>query len=109
LAAPTEFKCHKDTLKISEESGWRHYLQKKSTRALSKAMYIGKRTVQRYIHLYNTTGEVASKAQSHHGPQPAMSDFELATILQVLFREPTTYLYKVQEGYWLLLSCCYYS
>jgi len=71
-------------------------------------MYIGKRTVQRYIRLYNTTGKVASKAQSHHGPLPAMSDFELATMLQVLFREPTTYLYEVQEELERVTGCSYH-
>ena len=76
---------------------WRYFLQRKSVRAICREMYIGKRTAHRYIKLYDTTGEVSSKIQSHHGPLPGMSEFELATILQMLFTEPTTYLSEIQE------------
>ncbi len=63
----------------SKDLRWRVIcLQKKSVKA---EMYVGERTVARYINLYNSTGDISPKKQ-HHGPLPSMSEFELVTILQ---------------------------
>ena len=76
---------------------WRHFLQNKSARAISKEMYLGKSTVFRYIHKYNATGDIMPTVQRRHGPAPAMSEFELVTILQLLFRRPSSYLHEIQD------------
>ena len=60
-------------------------------------MYLGKSTVFRYIHKYNATGDIMPTVQRRHGPAPAMSEFELVTILQLLFRRPSSYLHEIQD------------
>ena len=48
-------------------------------------------SVLRYLHLFQTTGDVLAKNQ-RHGPLPSLSDFEELTVLQTLLDKPGLYL-----------------
>ena len=75
---------------------WLHFLQNKSTKEISKQLYLSESSIERYIHLFNHTGDIAPKNQ-RHGPLPAMSEFEEVTLLQTLLDTPSLYLHEVQK------------
>lgn len=72
---------------------WRHFLQGKSIGDIAREMYLGKRTIARYIRKFRATGEISPTIQ-RHGPLPFLSDFEQATILEALLRNPSMYIFK---------------
>lgn len=75
---------------------WLHFLQNKSVKDISKQLYLSESSIERYIHLFNRTGDIAPKSQ-RHGPLPAMREFEKVILLQTLLNTPNLYLHEVQE------------
>lgn len=88
---------------------WQFFLRRRSIREISRDLYLSKRSIVRYIRSYRHSGDVLPKKQSHHGPEPAMSEFELATLLEILHREPTTYLCELQEELRKTTGCSYHA
>ena len=83
----------------SKDLRWRivwKYLQNRSVKDISLELYVCTRTVERFIYLFNTTGDISPKLQ-RHGPLPAMSEFEEVTLLEMLLSDPSLYLRKVQQ------------
>ena len=63
-------------------------------------------SVLRYLHLFQTTGDVLAKNQ-RHGPLPSLSDFEELTVLQTLLDKPGLYLREVQQELYDVTSSWY--
>ena len=72
------------------------YLQNRSVKDISLELYVCTRTVERFIYLFNTTGDISPKLQ-RQGPLPAMSEFEQVTLLEMLLSDPSLYLREVQQ------------
>lgn len=53
-------------------------------------------SVLRYLHLFQTTGDVLAKNQ-RQGTLPFLSDFEELTVLQTFLDKPGLYLREVQQ------------
>ena len=53
-------------------------------------------SVLRYLHLFQTTGDVLAKNQ-RHGTLPFLSDFEEMTVWQTPLDKPGLYLREVQQ------------
>ena len=53
-------------------------------------------TVERFLYLYYTTGEVKS-TQQKHDPDRMLDDFEQLTVLQSFLNKSGIYLREVQE------------
>ena len=73
---------------------------------ISRELYVDTKSVQRYVHLFNTTNGVSSKRQ-RHGPLPSMSEFEEITILEMLLKKPSMYLREVQHEILRITGSCY--
>ena len=58
-------------------------LQGKTISQVAREMYVSHSTVERFLHLYHTTGEVRA-TQQKHGPDRLLDDFEQLTVLQSL-------------------------
>ena len=84
----------------SEDLPWRTVfmvsLQGKTISQVAREMYASHSTVERFLHLYHTTGEVRA-AQQKHGPDRLLDDFEQLTVLQSFLNKPGIYLREVQE------------
>lgn len=74
-------------------------LQGKPQSQVAKEMYVSQSSVERFVHLYQTTGDVKPKEQKH-GPDRMLNDLEELTILQSLLNKPGIYLREVQEDLW---------
>ena len=55
-----------------------------------------KKSVQRYIDLFNSTGSVAP-AKHTNGPQRLLTEFEQLTVVQSVLHQPGIYLHEVQS------------
>ena len=70
---------------------------------------MSKRSVDRYISLYHSTGTVEPSKQ-HHGPLCLLSEFEQISLLHSLVNKPTMYLEELQSqlyertGKWVHVS-----
>ena len=88
---------------------WLHFLQNKSVKDIARELYVSESSVERYIYLFRTTGDVVPKKQ-RCGPLPILSEFEELTVLQTLLDKPGLYLREVQEelndvtGTWISCS-----
>ena len=88
--------------KYSEDLRWRavwqHCLQGKPVGAVARDLYISDSSVERYVKLFTTTGEVMPSTSTQHrpGPKRKLSEFEEITVLQSLLDRPGTYL----RHYW---------
>lgn len=71
-------------------------LQGKTISQVAREMYVSHSTVERFLHLYCTTGEVKA-TQQKHGPDRLLDDFEQLTVLQSFLNKPGIYLKEVQE------------
>lgn len=71
-------------------------MRRRTIKRISREFFVSTRTVERYIHKFSMTGDVASKSQ-RHGPLPQMSEFEELTVLEMLLNKPSMYLREVQE------------
>lgn len=59
-------------------------------------LFMCEKSVQRYLTLFQTTGNVAAK-DSVREPERMLSELEQFTILQTLIHRPTAYLHEVQR------------
>ena len=66
------------------------YLQGKTISQVAREMCVSHSSVERFLHLYRSTGEVGSM----HGPERMLDQIEEHTILQSLLN---IYLREVQE------------
>lgn len=69
---------------------WLHLICGKLRSQVADVLFMSKRSVDRYITLYGTTGSV-NAAKQRHGPQCVLTDLEQLTILQSLLNKPTMY------------------
>ena len=71
--------------------------------------YVSHSTVDRLVHLYQTTGDVRS-LQDKHGPERKLSEFEELTVLQSFLNNQGIHLNEVQQellditGTWVCLA-----
>ena len=54
---------------------WLHFLQDMSVKEVARQLYVSESSVERYIRLFQETGDVLPISQ-RHGPLPALSEFE---------------------------------
>lgn len=94
---------------------WQRRLQNKPVVRIAKDLYTSPRTVERWVKLFDTTGEVSPK-EYRHGPLTKLSEFEEITVLQSLLGNPGMYLHEVQRellditGTWIDCSTlCHYA
>ena len=71
-------------------------LQGKTIQEVSRDMYVSHSTVDRWVHLYRTTGDVKS-LQDKHRPEGELSEFEEVTVLQSFLNNPGIHLNEVQH------------
>ena len=67
-----------------------------SPASIGDILLMAKRSVYRYLALFNLTCVVDPKEQTC-GPRPELGDMEHSTILQLLIHKPTLQLKEVQE------------
>ena len=86
--------------KYSEDLRWRIVfqvcLQGKTIEQVAHDTYVSHSSVERFVHLFHTTGDVTS-LQQKHGPNRKLSEFEELTVLQSFLNKPGIYLSEVQE------------
>ena len=75
---------------------WLHLVIGKSRGEVADLLFMSKRSVDRYISLYQSTGSVEPKKQ-RHGPPCILSDFEKISLIQSLVNKPTMYLEELQS------------
>lgn len=84
-------------------------LQGKTIQEVSRDRYVSHSTVDRLVHLYQTTGDVRS-LQDKHSPERKLSEFEELTVLQSFLNNPGVHLNEVQQellditGTWISLA-----
>ena len=87
---------------------WLHLICNKSRYEIAD-LFMSKRSVDRYISLYQSTGTVEPSKQ-HHGPLCLLSEFEQVSPPQSLVNKPTMYLEELQSelynltGTWVHVS-----
>lgn len=88
---------------------WLHLVCGKTRHEVADVLFMSKRSVDRYISLYQRTGSVQPTKQQH-GPQCLLTEFEQVSILQSLANRPTMYLEELQSelydltGTWVHIS-----
>jgi transposase len=88
---------------------WLHLICGKSRCEIADLLFMSKRSVDRYIALYQSTGTVEPSKQ-RHGPPCVLSEFEQISLLQSLVNKPTMYLEELQSelyeltGTWVHVS-----
>ena len=97
----------------SEDLRWRIVfqvcLQGKTIEQVARDMYVSHSSVERFVHLFHTTGDVTS-LQQKHGPSRKLSEIEELTVLQSFLNNPGIYLSEVQAdlfditGTWVDIS-----
>ncbi len=75
---------------------WQRRLLNKSVETVARDLYIALRSVERWVNLFDTTGNVSPK-ESRHRPPRKLSEFEEVTVLQTLLTNPGIYLHEVQS------------
>ena len=73
-----------------------HLVYQVSPREIGELLGLSERTVQRYISTFQHTGEVQPKPRRSE-PQKLMGDHEQLLLLQIIVRNPGTYLHEMQE------------
>ena len=86
--------------KYSVDLGWRavwlHLIRNRSYAEIADVLFISQRSVQRYVDLYQSTGDVEPN-KDRHGPQQMLSDFEQIVVLQSMIDRPGIYLSELQQ------------
>ena len=90
---------------------WLHLICGRSRYEIADLLFMSKRSVDRYIALYQSTGTVEPSKQ-RHGPPRVLSEFEQISLLlnQSLVNKPTMYLEELQSelyeltGTWVHVS-----
>ena len=86
--------------RYSEDLRWRIVfqvcLQGKTIEQVARDMYVSHSSVERFVHLFRTTGDVTSHQQKY-GPDRKLSEFEELTVLHSFLNNPGIYLAEVQE------------
>ena len=88
---------------------WLHLICGKSRYEIANLLFMSKRSVDRYIYLYQSTGTVQPIKQ-RHGPPLVLSEFEQISVIQSLVNKPTMYLEELQSelyeltGTWVHVS-----
>ena len=81
----------------SEGLQWRIVcLQGKTIEQVAHDMYVSHSSVERFVHLFHTTGDVTLLQQKHE-PDQQLSEFEEFTVLQSFLNKPGISLHEVQE------------
>ena len=75
---------------------WLHIVNGMSKSEIATVLFMCEKSVQRYLQLFQTTGNVTPTNQIR-GPTKILCDFEVFTILQCLIHKPTLYLHEIQE------------
>lgn len=88
---------------------WLHLIRNMSYAEVADVLFMSQRSVQRYVDLYQSTGDV--EPQKHrHGPEQILSDFEQITVLQSMIDRPGICLSELQQqlsdatGTWVHIS-----
>ena len=63
--------------------------------AIARDLYVSPRSVERWVKLFDMTGNVSPK-ESRHGPSRKLNEFEELTVLQMLLTSSGIYLHEVQ-------------
>ena len=88
---------------------WLHLIRQMSYAEIAELLFMSQRSVQRYVYLYQSTGDVEPRKQ-RHGPERLLSEFEQITVLQSMIDRPGIYLAELQQqlndatGIWVHIS-----
>ena len=63
---------------------------------IAHVLFLSERSVQRYVELYQSTGDVEPRKQKH-GPELLLSEFEQITVLQSMIDRPGIFLIELQQ------------
>ena len=69
---------------------------KQPSAKIAELTSLSERTVRRYLHLFQTTGDVEPKRR-RYGPIPLFGDFEQLTLLRLILENTGIYLSEIQE------------
>ena len=88
---------------------WLHLIRQMSYAEIAELLFMSQRSVQRYVYLYQSTGDVEPRKQ-RHGPERLLSEFEQITVLQSMIDRPGIYFAELQQqlndatGIWVHIS-----
>ena len=74
---------------------WLNIANGTSPAEISRIMNVSKRTVRRYLQLFQQTGDVRPRIR-RHGPQRLLGSFEQLTLLRLILQRPGIYLHELQ-------------
>ena len=63
---------------------------------IAHVLFLSEWSVQRYVELYQSTGDVEPRKQKH-GPELLLSEFEQITVLQSMIDRPGIFLIELQQ------------
>lgn len=75
---------------------WLYFICNWSIADISSALFVLRKSVDRFLQLYISNGTVQHKLQ-RHGPQPVLNEFEQLYLLESLIHNPTMYLQELQS------------
>ena len=75
---------------------WLHLIHCFSYAEIAEVLFMCKKSVMRYIDLFNSTGSVAPTEQII-GPQELLTEFEQLSVVQSVLHQPGIYLHEVQN------------
>lgn len=74
---------------------WLYLAHQLSVMDISQQLCISARTIQRYVTMFEQTGEVAPKT-SRSGPPKLLGDFEQLVLLRIILENTGIYLHEIQ-------------
>ena len=87
---------------------WLCLFHQKSKQEVATLLHVSTRTVERYIQLFLSTGDVAVKPKKN-GPDTLLSQYDEMILIELLSKQPSLYLhelrYKLSQSTGTLVDC----
>ena len=64
---------------------------------ISYNLCVSERTIRRYIHMFEQTGDVQPQTQQH-GPSKLLGDYEQLVLLRIILENTGIYLSEIQKS-----------
>ena len=74
---------------------WLYLFHHKSQHEIAALLHVCTKTVDRYVELFLSTGDVAAKPRKN-GPDRLLNEYEEMILVQLLSEQPTLYLHELQ-------------
>ena len=74
---------------------WLYLFHHKSQHETAALLHVCTKTVDRYVELFLSTGDVAAKPRKN-GPDRLLNEYEEMILVQLLSEQPTLYLHELQ-------------